>query len=281
MRFSLVLLTLFWTGTIQAGQATDAQRVASIPPRPMTAMTGTQFIQYTTQMKPWEREAAIRNEILKGNVPDFLRSLKPVQLEYRTRAGRVVHGTVFVMPDYVAIGSNDDWVRIPMNLYSATRVGNRLGLALPTRKIVDAIFHQSRVQLTPVTMRPGKTMTASTTFWIHNRRIDQQLSRSLVGQLVSGHKKDVVLSSRLLRKPRAIAIYGWFLPTGEAIQPLSTVHTADYADYSHGIRFVGENILVEGKWKPLYEILEDRDLARLVSDEGMLPRIKKFLAHMI
>lgn len=283
MRLMLVLLSLCWTETLLAGARHEApvQVVDRIPQRPASAMTGSQFIRYTASMAPAQREAAIRREILKGNVPDFLRALKPVQLEYTRRSGQVVRGTVFVMPDYVAIGSNKDWVRIPMNLYSATRVGDRLGLALPTKKIVDAIFRQSRVQLKPLPMAPGKTMTASTTFLIHNLRIDEQLSRSLIGELVSGHKKDVVLCSRLLRKPRAIAIYGWFLPSGEAIQPLSTAHTADYADYSHGIRFVGQNVLVDGTWKPLYEILEDRELARLVSDEGMLPRIKNFLANMI
>ncbi len=63
----------------------------------------------------------------------------------------------------------------------------------------------------------------------------------------AGHKKDVVITNRLTREQGRIAIYGWHQPTGIPIQPLSTVHGAGYADYSHGIRLVSDVVLIDGK----------------------------------
>jgi hypothetical protein len=51
---------------------------------------------------------------------------------------------------------------------------------------------------------------------------------------------------------------------------LSTVHGAGYADYSHGIRLVGQIAIVEGKQHSVYDILEDSSLANVLSDEGSL-----------
>ena len=71
-----------------------------------------------------------------------------------------------------------------------------------------------------------------------------------LGALVSGHKKDVVLTNRLITHPGQIAIYGWHRGIGEPIQPLSTVHGAGYADYSHGIRLVSQMAMIDGKLRP-------------------------------
>ena len=78
----------------------------------------------------------------------------------------------------------------------------------------------------------------------------------------------MVISNRLTQKPGRIAIYGWHKADGKPIQPLSTVHGAGYADYSHGIRLVSEKVLVDGKLCSVYDILKDPELAPLLSDEG-------------
>jgi hypothetical protein len=90
------------------------------------------------------------------------------------------------------------------------------------------------------------------------------------GTLVAGHKKDVVLTNRLTRMPGRIAIYGWHRGKNDPIQPLSTVHGAGYADYSHGIRLVAGLALIEGRLRSVYNILEDSVLARVLSDEGAI-----------
>jgi hypothetical protein len=91
-----------------------------------------------------------------------------------------------------------------------------------------------------------------------------------VGALASGHKKDVVLTNRLVSNPGRIAIYGWHRDTGVPIQPLSTVHGANYADYSHGIRLIGAMALIKGRLHSVQEVLRNAMFAKIFSDEGVL-----------
>jgi hypothetical protein len=221
-------------------------------------------------MTSQQREQAILSEILKGNLPSFLRKLIPVQLKHVLANGRTLTATVFVMPDYLAIGSDRDFLRIPMNLYTATAIIVRLGFVLPTKKIVDAIYDQSAYHLKPQPMPAGPQMRSTEYYRIHNEMIEGQ-SRALgipVGELVSGDKKDVVITNLLARKPDRIAIYGWHRSTGAAIQPLSIWHGARYADYSHGIRLVSDVAILNGELRSIQGILQDSSLAKVLSDEG-------------
>jgi hypothetical protein len=113
----------------------------------------------------------------------------------------------------------------------------------------------------------------------HNRKINRQrLSLGCpLGALVSGHKKDVVLTNRLAQNRDKIAIYGWHNPSGTPIQSLTTIHGAGYADYSHGIRLVSSIVLLDGKPSSIYEILEDPKLASLLSDEGAIRVVHQFV----
>lgn len=216
------------------------------------------------------REIAIRKEILRGNVPRFLRGLKPVKLTQRLPDGRKVDAIICVMPDYLAIGDDRDFLRMPMNLHTATSVADGLGFILPTRKMVDAIYQQSDVHLRPQPMKAGPFMTSVGYFVRHNRSIAQQINslHALLGDLISGIKKDVVISNRLSTHPGQIAIYGWHNPDGRPIQPLSTVHGARYVDYSHGIRLVSDTMYIDGKPASIHTVLKDPALAAVLSDEG-------------
>jgi hypothetical protein len=115
-------------------------------------------------------------------------------------------------------------------------------------------------------------MRSTEYYQIHNEMIEKQ-SRAhgvRLGTLVSGHKKDVVITNRLAKRPGQIAIYGWHRATGAPIQPLSTVHGAGYADYSHGIRLISETAIIDGKLRSMYDILQDSLLANVLSDEGAI-----------
>ena len=52
------------------------------------------------------------------------------------------------------------------------------------------------------------------------------------------------------------------------IQPLSSVHVEWYVDYSHGIRLVSRDVVVDGVRRDLAALLADPVLWPLVSDEG-------------
>lgn len=257
-----------------AGPGKPALRYAAlvrrIPPRGRHELTGSEFVEYVSKMDSQQREAAIRDEILKGDVPGFLRRLVPVKLRYRSAGNKVDVATIFVMPDYLAIGSNDDYVRIPMNLYTAMTVARHFGFVLPTTKMVDAIYAQSALHLAPQPLPAGPRMRSTEYYWHHNQIIESQLHHlgARLGELISGDKKDVVMTNRLARHPGRVAIYGWQRLNGVPIQPLSTVHGAGYADYSHGIRLVSDVAIVEGQIRSVYDVLRDPQEARVLSSEG-------------
>jgi hypothetical protein len=235
-------------------------------------MCGTQFLHHIAGMDEHQRETAILDALLQGDFPEFLRRFKPVTLRHVFDDGRRISATIFVMPDYLAVGSDTDFVRMPMNLRTAGQVAARLGCLLPTRRMVDAIYRQSDFHFDPQPMAPGPRMRSTEYYRIHNCKIrSQRVAAGIaLGRLVSGHKKDVVISNRLLLKSDRLAIYGWHRPTGVPIQPLSTVHGAGYADYSHGIRLVSDTVLINGQPRSLNEVLADPHLAPLFSDEGVI-----------
>ncbi|WP_419174302.1 hypothetical protein [Desulfosediminicola sp.] len=256
-------------------QASVAEELPSsltkyIPQKPDHTLTGSEFVALTSKMSEQQREKVIGEQVLSGNIPDFLRELKPVKLQTRDTNGRLISATIFVTPDYLAIGSENDFIRTPMDFHTASLVASRLGFILPTRKMVDAIYNQSENHFTPQPMQPGAQMRSTDYYQRHNQKIDQQQESLGItsGELVSGHKKDVVITNKLMNKPGRIAIYGWHQPNGKPIQPLSTVHGAGYADYSHGVRLVSETVIVDGELCSVYDILKDPDLAPLLSDEG-------------
>ncbi len=254
--------------------------IKRIPVRPFSAMTGSEFAKYIFSMDGRLREHAIVDQILAGNMPDFLKKLKTVKLVHRFEDQKVVSATIFVTPDYLAIGSDSDFLSIPMGLYSATEITARFGFILPTKKMVDAIFGQSAFHLNPEPMAPGPEMRSTGYYLEHNRMIREQ--RLTIGcpldTLISGTKKDVVLTNLLARAIGRIAIYGWHRLSGAPIQPLSTVHNATYADYSHGIRLVSETVLIDNQARSIYDVLEDPRLAKVLSDEGAIPKARQLMA---
>ena len=286
-RVFLFLLCLIGCPHLGPSHASDvdpglATLTKNIPPRPRFAVSGSEFADHVSRMDEKEREQAILEQLLQGNLPDFLRSLKPVRLQCQLPDEGTVIGTVFVMPDYLAIGSNDDFLRIPMNLHTATAIASQFGFILPTPKIVDAIYDQSACQVKPQPMLPGPQMRSTSYYRVHDQRIKEQCLVYGIpqGELVAGHKKDVVITSRLVQKNDKIAIYGWHQCAGAPIQPLSTVHGSFYADYSHGIRLVSDTVWIEGKFQSIYEVLEDPKLARVISTEGMIYNVRGMLESL-
>ena len=275
----LLLLSPFAAAAGLPGAACPDALTGAIPGRPTTSPDGTNFAQRISHGKAKEREHAIAAELLRGNLPDFLRELKPVTLRSQLPNGRTVTATICVLPDYLAIGSDEDFLRIPMDLHTATTVASRFGFTLPTRKMVDAIYVQADAKLAPEPMTAGPQMSSTAYYVTHNDRISAQRAKLATppDALLAGHKKDVVLTGRLASKTGKIAIYGWHRPDGRPIQPLSTVHGAGYADYSHGIRLVSGVVFVDGQATSLATVLQDPELAPVLSDEGPLPDLGELM----
>ncbi len=246
-----------------------------IPARVASALTGSAFIASVAGLSREERETAIRRELFAGNIPSFLRVLRPVEVT-AVGADSVKHTIAYdVMPDYLAIGSDDDFVRMPMTPYTAQAFCDAFGFVLPTRKMVNDIWAAATTHLDP---RPLTVERESPlTFLQHHRIIEEQLRGIERGTFVAGIKKDVVVTSRLLEKPDRVAIFGWHYTNGQPIQPLYTGHVDWYVDYSHGIRPVGRWMRVDGIRREYEKILSDPQLRDLLSDEGEIavPRYEK------
>ena len=239
-------------------------------------------MQQIRGMSDDERESAILGQLLLGNVPAFLRRLAPVTLSGHLPGGQFATVTVCVSPDYLAIGSDQNFLLVPMRLQTALTVASRFSFALPTPKMVDAIFAQAPVHLQPQPLAAGDTMRTTSYYWEHNELVHEQrlaLSEPL-GMLTAGDKKDLVLTNRLWSNLARVAIYGWHRPDGRPIQPLSTVHGARYADYSHGIRLVSATAYVNGEAMPLLTLLQDPRWASLFSDEGVIRRAAELVSAL-
>jgi len=252
---------------------------AAIPARPADTAGGASFARRIATLVRGARDAETARAVLGGDIPDFLRRLEPVELHAYSSDGRPLKATVCVMPDYLAVGNDRDFLRMPMGLQAASDVAARLGFVLPTPRMVDAIYRESARHLAPRPLRAGPAMRSTAYFTRHNADIVAQLQRLGIapGVFVAGHKKDVVLSNRLDTHPGRIAIYGWHEPNGEPIQPLSTAHGVEYVDYSHGIRLVSDVMLLNGRVTSVHEVLANARLAPVLSDEGPVASLARYI----
>ncbi len=238
------------------------------PPREPGAITGSEFKDKIKGLLREEREAAIVREVLSGNLPRTLKELVSVQVNCVDKKGVLHSGIIFVMPDYLAIGEAGDSFRVPLSPNSAIQIADAFGASLITAKISDDIFKAATARLEP---RPlTKNRDSVETFFEHHRIIESQLVESLDKTLVAGIKKDVVFSNSLKVKPHKVAIYGWHMQDGRPIQPTYAGHVDWYVDYSHGIRLMSNEVIVDGRPMKLADVLKDPDLCILLSNEGVL-----------
>jgi putative peptidoglycan binding protein len=236
--------------------AQSTTRLEGLPERPEDARGGREFMQSIENLPPGpQRDQAVLNEILSGNIPENSRNLQEIVVN---RNGRELR--MNVMPDYLAIGSDEDSVRIPMTPSVAQAIADRTGTSLPTDRIVDDIHGQAR-QLHMPTFSDNREGIG--TYLRHDQRIDDQLgSDRAPTNLVSGHKKDLVIPHRDGR----VAIYGGRWQNGSTIQPYSNVHHDGYEDYSHGVRLVSQEVMIDGRSMSLTDALADPSLASLFTN---------------
>lgn len=220
----------------------------TLPQRQAPTLTGSQLYKQIGGMKWNEREPIIEREILAGNVPGFLKKFVRVNVSI-VDSGKHINAYYFVSPDYLSVGSDDDWARVPLTPMTAQRIADSLQCFLPTQKMVDDIYKQAAVKLEPVPLFAFRD--SAVTFWHHHLIIEGQ-KKNKKG-LIAGIKKDVVSNAKTA--PDRVAIYGWHKLDGKPIQPLYTGHVNWYVDYSHGIRLVYKKINVNGRWMNYDEVL--------------------------
>jgi len=259
----------------------------NFPSRKSDAISGSQFIQLISNFKSGspKRNDLIIEQIKQGNFPSFLRKFVPIKVQEND-----ISITYFVSPDYMSIGSDQDYVRISCDGPTSQRIANLFNCILPTKKMVDQIHSQAKTKAQPAPMSGGATVSGkkytgkdfiqlkmqhADSLEEHNRMIERQLARlnHKPGDLVSGIKKDVVIGNKLSNKPDRVNIYGWHM-NDKPIQPESTFHEAAYYDYSHSVRLVDKSCSVNIKGSiqnmNIEEVLKNPQLHSLVSYEKLI-----------
>jgi hypothetical protein len=260
--------------------------MAKFPSRPADALGATQFLASLGAKDSGTRDAAIVQEALRGNIPEFMRNMVPITVI--EGANTLVYS---VCPDYLCLGNDQDYIRVPLGAQGAQQIADAFDCMLPTAKMSNQIWKAAAAKLPPKPMS-GRTseiggqsysasqfvkskMTDTDSFVEHNRLIQEQLAGHKPGELVAGHKKDVVISNELADRPGKVAIHGLHNTKGQAIQGGSWGHDIAYRDYSHGIRLVDKVATLNGKPVPLANMMQNPKYASLISDEGPL----KLLAY--
>ena len=225
-----------------------------IPQETKNPIKGSEFY---TQVKDssWQaREELEWKLIADGNTPERSRYFLPIKFIFFDSAqGKNVAVKYFVSKDYVSIGTNKDFMRIPMTPILAQKIADHFQCFLPTRKIAPY----------PLTEHRDSILT----FYQHNQLIE--IERKGRNGLIAGIKKDIVISDKINSGPKTnkVAIYGWHKLDGKPIQPLYTGHVNWYVDYSHGVRLISKTIYIDEKKYDYTEILKNKSLRRILSDE--------------
>ncbi len=109
------------TGALRNSTVCALHLLGPFPARASTARSGSGFVKDIFRLSGSDRDARITEQVLAGNVPEFLRHLIPVTLSWSPKNGEKIDVTICVTPDYMAVGGDRDFVRVPMGLPAAAR----------------------------------------------------------------------------------------------------------------------------------------------------------------
>jgi len=246
----------------------EVKFMAKIGPRKSDSPSGSEFISSIINISSGEaRDQKIYEQISNGNIPNFLRSFVPITVKDGQNTL-----TYNVMPDYISVGSDEDYVRVPVGASMAQKIADEFDCTLPTPKISDQIWSSATVKLDPKPMGASNRMTNTSEFLEHNNVIENQKKSNNQGQLVAGHKKDIVISNQLVGKKNRLGIHGLHTKDGKPIQGGAlSPHSMNYTDYSHGIRLVDRECNLNGQVVDIIDdIAKNKLYAHLISNEGPL-----------
>lgn len=233
---------------------------------------GRAFIASLDEKPTTKREAAIFQAIKDRFINSF--TWVPVNCD---RNGHTC--TVFVTDDAIAVGTDDDFVRVAMTILTAQAVADEFNAFLPTSRIVDQAWLAADAKLTPHTQTPDSKMADTSRFEKHSDAIQAELDALGGGELARTVGKSYIITNDLIGNqpvhgvvlPGAerSAIYGWIKPNGQPIQPATArAHVSTFTDYSQFVTLVHSKAVVDGEEMWLIDLMTDPELATLVSAEG-------------
>ena len=299
---------------VELAKIIDEPYFGSLPDRPEGCDGGKAFAEKLKGKSAEEAKKMILEELKKGNMPDFLR--EPAAITIVLPGDKSV--TYYAMPDYLAVGSNDDYMLVPMSGDMAQEICREFQMVPPTAMMASDIHSLADHQFNAGDPDPSKNLTRpwasgnpptdTPDKWVeHNTdiaRLKQDVGAS-PGELVSGHKKDIVMSDRVEQSSAASASSGKKDPfahdrlglygpgysqneaernmekqTGKDAPPMADAarHHPGYIDYSQGLRPVSAIVYVDsndGRGPQPMHISEalsgsDPDVVKALSGEGSM-----------
>jgi len=217
-----------------------------------------------------KREKQLYDLASCGNIPMFLRQWKEIPV-----SSGMLTGTVYVLPDYFCVGTDDDYLYAPMGALGAEKVGELFNARLPTKKLVQAMYDHGHKQVAQPWGPPYDGSMSDTDRWpTQTKKVRERMARSgaVPGDLVEGHFKSIIVSKRTMEgEGKMLGFWGWFASNGKPIQGDSQAHGAGYCDYAHGAHYIMNEMIVGEDVMSIDDVLRHRDYFRLISDEQITP----------
>ncbi len=263
--------------------------------RPLSKLTGHEFIEKMKSMKPEEREKAIEEAITKENIPAF----KDVEFKFKDASGKEHKAQFSITKDVIKVGvpgdPNNPQMRMPMTPITAERIAERFGCMLPTSDVIDHTLRDPgfiRVAM-PISrdigipdvevtvperqsdgsikmvkkMAPdGKLMQDPAKYELHNEAINGAVSlQDLTGLMTQsegkgliGHKKVIVIGAGLNGGETKLNFHGGLKPDLQNFyQNNGLQHEWTYADYSHGVYLVKKEWVIDGEKKDVSWVIKN------------------------
>jgi hypothetical protein len=107
------------------------------PPQPTNPQAGNAIAAQTVPLAQANLGLGIYSQILAGNVPNFFRQFCRVNIT-NVAGGKINWATILVAPDYLAVGTNKDYLLTPLTPMTAQNLADPLDCTLPTPKMVSA-----------------------------------------------------------------------------------------------------------------------------------------------
>jgi hypothetical protein len=196
-------------------------------------------------------------------------------------------GIFFVSQDALKI----DGVRINVNAVLQQQIADLLGAYMLTPKLLDQMWAQRSVTLSPCTQPIATTSEAMIR---HSRCVDDKLAEAggtTPDGVVQTVGKTWVISNELADHPGKAINMGWHLeqpmgggipfdaaptlPGAHMIQAPGYHHDSAWLDYSQIALFVHRNCTVDGQPTDFSTVARSADLASLVSAGGALQTLRQ------
>lgn len=251
--------------------------------KPLSKLTGHEFIQKIKTMSPEEREKAIEQAVTKENIPAF----KDVKFKFKDATGKEHDAEFSITKDAIKVGEPNDpdhpQVRMPMSAETGQKLAKRFEYMLPTSDMIDRamqdpgfakiVMPTSReigipdveVTLPDGTKKKapdGRMMKDPEFYEKHDKAINSAFalqntgSMSLEDKGQIGGKKIVVIGAGLNNGNPKLNFHGGLKPDGSFYQNDDLAHEWPYADYSHSVYFAKKTWKIDGVAMDVSEVIK-------------------------